>query len=307
MTGETHFTRDQLKFLRALSERYPNEEKAASEIINLQAILNLPKGTEHFLADLHGEAEPFLHILKNASGIVRGEIEKLFGSSMTEPDKNALATLIYYPEEKLALVTNRDPEPDDWYKITPYRLVQVCRSISSLYTRSKVRKAIPPNFTYIIEELLQNEQGGSDKSEYYGEIIRTIIDLGQAKSFIITISELIQHLAIDRLHIIGDIYDRGPAPGTIMDILMRYHSVDIEWGNHDILWIGACAGCDSCIANVLRISLRYGNLNRLKTITASTFCLSRPLRCSFTATTRARGFCPRCRPTKKTGAPRASA
>lgn len=264
MTGELHLTRDQLKFLRALSVRYPNEDKAAGEIINLQAILNLPRGTEHFLADLHGEAESFLHILKNASGVIRDEIEKLFGSSMTVPDKNALATLIYYPEEKLDLVTRQDPNPDDWYKITLYRLVQVCRSISSIYTRSKVRKAIPADFTYIIEELLQNERSGADKSAYYDEIIRTIIDLGQARAFIITISNLIQRLAIDRLHIIGDIFDRGPHPGVILDILMRYHSVDIEWGNHDILWIGACAGSDCCIANVLRISLRYGNLGMLE-------------------------------------------
>jgi len=263
--GVTNFEEEyELKYLKLLSLQYPNINQAATEIINLQAILNLPKGTEHFLSDIHGESEPFEHVLKNASGVIKSEIEHIFGNSLAQRDKKILATLIYYPEQKLDLILKKEKNMDDWYKITLYRLIDICRSFSSKYTRSKVRKAIPQNFVYILEELLHNNVGDADKSEYYKEIVNTIIDIGRAKGFIIALSKLIQRLAIDRLHIIGDIFDRGPGADKIMDTLIGYHSVDIQWGNHDIVWMGASSGCDACIATVLRICARYGNLDMIE-------------------------------------------
>lgn len=253
-----------IKYLKLLSKQYSTINEAATEIINLKAILNLPKGTEHFLSDIHGEYEQFVHVLKNASGVIRREIDDIFGNRLMQKDKRSLATLIYYPEQKLDIILKQQKNIDDWYRITLYRLVEVCRNVSSKYTRSKVRKALPKDFAYIIEELLHEEPYGVDKQEYYDEIINTIIDIDRARDFIIEISKLIQRLVIDRLHIIGDIFDRGPGADIIMDKLEEYHSVDIEWGNHDIVWMGAAAGSVVCMANVIRNSARYANLSTIE-------------------------------------------
>lgn len=257
------FNRD-LKYLKLLSNQYPTIAAACTEIINLQAILNLPKGTEHFLTDIHGEYEPFIHVLKNASGVIKRKISDIFGNSLRQSDIKSLATLIYYPEQKLELMLKNEQNINDWYKITLYRLIEICRYVSSKYTRSKVRKALPKDFSYIIEELLHEQPDRLDKEEYYNEIIKTIIKIGRADEFIVAISKLIQRLVVDRLHIVGDIFDRGPGADIIMDTLMDYHSVDIQWGNHDILWMGAAAGSDACIATVLRICARYANLDTIE-------------------------------------------
>ena len=225
----------ELKYLKSLAHQYPNIASASTEIINLQAILNLPKGTEHFLTDIHGEYEQFNHVLKNGSGAVRRKIDEVFGNTLSNKDKKSLATLIYYPKEKLDLVLQEEDNIEDWYKITLHRLVQVTKTVASKYTRSKVRKALPKDFAYIIEELITEKAEVSDKEGYYNEIIHTIIRIGRAPDFIIALSNLIQRLVIDHLHIVGDIYDRGPGPHVIMDTLMKYHSVDIQWGNHDIV------------------------------------------------------------------------
>ena len=253
-----------LKYLSLLSKQYPTINEASTEIINLQAILNLPKGTEHFLTDVHGEHEQFIHVLKNASGVIKRKIDDIFGNRLVQSDKKKFATLIYYPEQKLDIILKQQPNIDDWYKITLYRLIEVCRNVSSKYTRSKVRKALPKDFAYIIEELLHEEAEGIDKEKYYGEIINTIISIDRAKDFIIALSKLIQRLVIDRLHIIGDIFDRGPGADIIMDILSEYHAVDIQWGNHDILWMGAASGSEVCMANVIRNSARYANLSTIE-------------------------------------------
>ena len=226
---------DKIKYLKLLSKQYPTISKASTEIINLEAILNLPKGTEHFLSDIHGEHEPFVHVLKNGSGVVRRKIEELFGNSLMEDEKKSLATLVYYPEQKLDIVLKEESNIEDWYRVTLYRIIELCKYASSKYTRSKVRKSLPKDFEYIIEELLNTEYYNTEhKQKYYEQIINTIIEIDRAKEFIITISKVIQRLVIDRLHIIGDIYDRGPRPDIIIDTLMDYHSVDIQWGNHDI-------------------------------------------------------------------------
>lgn len=252
------------RYLERLSQLYPTIAKASTEIINLQAILNLPKGTEHFLTDIHGEYEAFAHVLKNGSGSVRRKIDDVFGNTMSSRDKQTLATLIYYPKEKMDRIKKTEKNMEDWYKITLYRLIEVCKRTASKYTRSKVRKALPPDFAYVIEELITEKAEVHDKESYYNEIISTIIRIGRAEDFIEAISELIQRLVVDHLHIVGDIYDRGPGPHIIMDKLMSYHSVDIQWGNHDILWMGAAAGQWGCIANVIRICARYGNLDILE-------------------------------------------
>ncbi len=253
-----------LKYLNLLSRQYPTMNEASTEIINLQAILNLPKGTEHFLTDIHGEHEQFIHVLKNASGVIKRKIDDIFGNRLEQSDKKKFATLIYYPEQKLDIILKQQINMDDWYKITLYRLIEVCRNVSSKYTRSKVRKALPKDFAYIIEELLHEEPEGADKEKYYGEIINTIISIDRANEFIIALSKLIQRLVIDRLHIIGDIFDRGPGADIIMDILSQYHAVDIQWGNHDILWMGAASGSEVCMANVIRNSARYANLSTIE-------------------------------------------
>lgn len=259
-----NFSKEELKYLKLLAQKYPDINSASSEIINLKAIINLPKGTEHFVSDIHGEAESFSHVLKNASGVIKNQISAIFGTSLRENEKKSLATLIYYPEKKLEQITCTEEDLEDWYKITLHRLVLICKVVSSKYTRSKVRKALPAEFAYIIEELLHEDSLSSDKQMYYNEIINTIIDLEQADRFIIALANLIQRLAIDQLHVIGDIYDRGPNAAKIMDILTNYHSVDIQWGNHDISWMGAAAGCQALICNVLRIQARYANLDTIE-------------------------------------------
>jgi fructose-1,6-bisphosphatase-3 len=252
-----------LKYLNLLSQSYPNMEETSAEIINLQAILNLPKGTEEFISDLHGEYESFLHIMKNASGVIRNKIDDTFGNAITEEQRRTLATLIYYPEEKLELLKEESENLEDLYKVTLYRLVEVCRGISVKYTRSKVRKALPKNFAYIIDELL-NLQETPAKDDYYAAIIDNIIRLDQSDSLIIALSYLIQRLAVDTLHIIGDIYDRGAGAHIIMDSLMQRNSIDIQWGNHDIVWMGAASGNLACIAAVIRMAARYNTLNTLE-------------------------------------------
>lgn len=253
-----------LKYLKSIAKQYPTIAKASTEIINLASILNLPKGTEHFLTDIHGEYEQFLHILKNGSGSVKRKIEEEFGNTITQKDKRALATLIYYPEEKLEMVLKEEDNIDDWYKITLHRLIQICKRVTSKYTRSKVKKALPADFAYIIEELIHEKEEVHDKEAYYNQIILAIIRTGRAKECIVAFCLLIQRLVVDHLHIVGDIFDRGPGAHIIMDTLMNYHSVDIQWGNHDIEWMGAAAGNTACIANVIRISARYGNLDTLE-------------------------------------------
>ncbi len=253
-----------LKYLQRLAELYPTIAKASTEIINLQSILNLPKGTEHFITDIHGEYEAFSHVLKNGSGSVKKKIDDVFGRTLSTADKNALATLIYYPGEKMDLIAKTEDNMDEWYRITLYRLIEVCKTVASKYTRSKVRKALPKDFAYVIEELITEKAEVLDKEAYYSAIVDTIISIGRAEEFIVALSELIQRLVIDHLHILGDIYDRGPGPERIMDKLMNYHSLDIQWGNHDIVWMGAAAGQMACIATVLRNSARYGNLDILE-------------------------------------------
>lgn len=255
---------EDMRYLQLLSQSFPTVAEASTEIINLQAILNLPKGTEHFLADIHGEYEAFIHVLKNASGNIKRKVNELFGNTLRESEKRELCTLIYYPEQKLELVKHNETDIDDWYHITLHQLVAVCRDVSSKYTRSKVRKSLPADFSYIIQELLHEHTEDHDKTAYVNVIVDTIISTGRADDFIIAIANVIQRLAIDSLHILGDIYDRGPGAHIIMDTMRKYHSWDMQWGNHDILWMGAAAGNDACICNVIRLSLRYGNLPTLE-------------------------------------------
>ena len=263
-----HYTtselRSDLRYLELLSHQFPTIATASTEIINLQAILSLPKGTEHFLTDLHGESDAFQHVLKNASGTVKRKVNEIFGNSLRESEKKELCTLIYYPAEKLRRVKEVEPDMAEWYEVVLNRLVKVCQNVSSKYTRSKVNKALPADFSYIIQELLHETESDPNKHAYFNSIITSIIDTRRADAFIVAMCELIQRLAIDSLHIVGDIYDRGPGAHVIMDTLSTYHNVDIQWGNHDILWMGAFAGNDACIANVLRVSLRYGNLDTLE-------------------------------------------
>lgn len=259
---DNEFNEEKWKFLELLADKFPNENAACTEIINLKAILNLPKGTEHFLSDLHGEYEAFQHVLKNGSGVIKRKIERLFRTEMTQKERRELATLIYYPQRKLDMVQADVEDMKEWYEVNLYRLVRLCQDTASKYTRSKVRKSLPAEFAYIIDELL-NERA-TDKMLYYEQIIKTIIDIDRADAFIIALCTLVKRFVIDRLHIIGDIYDRGPGAHIIMDTLMKYHNVDIQWGNHDILWMGAAAGSEACIANVIRVSLRYNNLNTIE-------------------------------------------
>ena len=261
MTSTSHYDIEADKhYLQLLSQSFPTIADAAKEIINLEAIMNLPKGTEHFLADLHGESEAFQHVLKNASGNIKRKVNELFGNDIRESEKKELCTLIYYPEQKLELIKAQETDIDEWYRITIHQLVKVCRDVSSKYTRSKVRKSLPADFSYIIEELLHERTDDQNKAAYVAVIVDTIITTGRADDFICAICNVIQRLAIDQLHILGDIYDRGPGAHKIIDTLRQYHSWDIQWGNHDILWMGASAGNDACICNVLRLCLRYSNL-----------------------------------------------
>lgn len=257
-------TETNLALLKSLAREYPNSAAAATEIINLQSILNLPKATEHFLTDIHGEDEQFRHVLRNGSGSVHYKIEEVFGHTISTKDKKSLATLIYYPEEKLEIVQKEEENLTDWYKITLHRLVQLVKRVSSKYTRSKVRKALPKDFAYVIEELIAEKEEIQDKEAYYNEIIHTIIRIGRAPQFIEALCHLTQRMVVDHLHIVGDIFDRGDGAHIIMDMLCDYHSVDIQWGNHDIVWMGAACGHWACIANVIRSAATYGNLSTLE-------------------------------------------
>ena len=256
---------DKKKYLKLLSKEYKNINEVTEEIINLQAILNLPKGTELFLSDIHGEYAPFEHILNNGAGIIKSKIDYVFGNTISKKERATLATLIYYPEEKLKLIKEEEKDLNEWYSITLYRLVEIAKKVSSKYTRSKVRKAITNGFEYVIDELLNSQAGNEkDKETYYKAIIRTIIRLNQAEKFIIAISNLIKRMAIDHLHIIGDIYDRGPNPNLVIEKLQKFHSIDIQWGNHDILWMGATCGNQASIATVIRNCARYNNIGILE-------------------------------------------
>jgi fructose-1,6-bisphosphatase-3 len=238
---DTKFTHEEvekeIRYLQLLSKQFPTVQTASTEIINLEAVLQLPKGTEHFLSDIHGEHEIFSHVLRNGSGVIRQKIEDVFKNTLRKFIKDELATLIYYPEEKLALIEKSESDIEEWYSVTLQRLVEVTRVAASKYTRSKVRKSLPTDFAYIIEELLHEKPSSPNKAKYFDEIIQTIIRIDRAKEFIIAICKLIQRLSIDRLHIVGDIFDRGPAAEKVMEMLTNYHSVDIQWGNHDIIWI----------------------------------------------------------------------
>ena len=253
-----------MRYLQLLSRSFPTIAEASAEVINLQSIMYLPKGTEHFLADLHGEYEAFQHVLKNASGNIKRKVNEIFGNTLREIEKRELCTLIYYPEQKLEIVKTKEEDINDWYHITIHQLVSVCRDVSSKYTRSKVRKSLPEDFSYIIQELLHERTDDANKAAYVNVIIETIISTGRADDFIIAICNVIQRLSIDQLHILGDIYDRGPGAHLILDMMKRYDRWDITWGNHDILWMGACAGNKACICNVIRLSLRYTNLGTLE-------------------------------------------
>ncbi len=253
-----------LRYLELLSRSFPTAAKASAEIINLKAILNLPKGTEFFCSDIHGEAEAFSHILRNASGSIRMKVDEVFGDELTDAQKRALCTLIYYPQEKLAVELGRCADENEWFYATLPQLVEVCRRAAQKHTRSKVRRAMPADFAYIIEELMSESTAGPDKEAYYQAILRAVVETGRAREFVVAMAELIQRLSIDQLHIVGDIYDRGPAPDTIMDALGGYHAIDIQWGNHDVVWMGASLGQPGCIAHVVRNCARYGNLSILE-------------------------------------------
>ncbi|KAA6337706.1 Fructose-1 6-bisphosphatase class 3 [termite gut metagenome] len=253
-----------LRYLQLLSQKYPTIGSASREVIVLEAILNLPKGTEHFLTDIHGEYEAFQHVLRNGSGSVKRKVNEIFGHTLRENEKKEICTLIYYPEEKLRLVKATEKDLDDWYLITLNQLIKVCQNVSSKYTRSKVRKAMPEEFAYIIQELLHESTVDPNKHAYINVIISTIISIKRADEFITVMCNLIQRLTIDTLHIVGDIYDRGPGAHHIMELLCNYHHFDVQWGNHDILWMGAAAGNDACISNVVRICMRFGNMETLE-------------------------------------------
>ena len=259
------FTPEELRYLKLLAQKYPTVQAASTEIINLQAILNLPKGTEHFISDIHGEYEAFLHILNSCSGVIKEKIDVVFASSISKAERDQLATLIYYPQEKLELVVQQETDLDEWYRITLHRLIEVCRLVSSKYTRSKVRKALPKDYAYIIDELLHTRYDEADKKEYFENIISTILSIGRAPSFITALCQVIKRLAVDHMHIVGDLFDRGPRADIILDSLMDYHSVDIQWGNHDILWMGAASGSRTLVATVLSNSIHYNNLEVIET------------------------------------------
>lgn len=285
----------ELKYLELLSESYPTIGEASTEIINLMAIQNLPKGTEHFISDIHGEYESVLHILKNASGVIKLKIDEIFGATVNAEDRKSLATLIYYPEQKLEVIKKSLVDEDqlhDFYRRTLRYLIRLCSVVTIKYTRSYVRKQIPKEYSYIIEELLYgaSEEGG--KAEYQESIIESIIDIDVADDFITKMSELISRISINRLHVLGDVFDRGPGGDIALEALINYHSVDIQWGNHDALWMGAAAGNLSCIANVIRICTRYDNLHTLEVGYGISI---RPL-VTFAANTYADDPCPNFRP-----------
>ena len=253
-----------IKQLTLLAKLYPTIQSVCTEIINLRAILDLPKGTEHFLSDLHGEYEAFTHILNNCSGVIREKVDELYTASLSEQERAQLCSLIYYPKEKLAQLKKECTDINRLYETTLYQLLAVCKRISGKYTRSKVRKAMPPDYSYILDELLHADYGETNQSVYYSKIMESILALHNADDFIIALASLVKRLAVDRLHIVGDIFDRGARPDLIMDQLEKHHAVDIQWGNHDILWMGAAAGNDACIATVVCNCVSYNNLEVLE-------------------------------------------
>ena len=258
---KTSYSPEQLKMLALLSHEYPTIQSVSSAIINYNATANLPKGTEHFMSDLHGESEAFNHILNNCSGVIREKVDILFFRSMSEQERREFCTLIYYPSEKMEDLRARGDISEDWFSVTLYRLVDLARSVASKYTRAKVREALPKDFQYIIDELLHTSGEEHNKQEYYKHIISTIIDIGQAPAFVEALCSLIKQMAVDCLHVVGDIYDRGPRADKILDMLMAHHNVDIQWGNHDIVWMGAAAGSMACVAAVLNSAIQYNTLS----------------------------------------------
>ncbi len=257
--------RENRLYLEALARQYPTVRTAAAEIINLRAILDLPKGTEHFLSDIHGEYEAFRHILNNASGAIREKVDMLFSNTLTSGERAELSTLIYYPAAKLKAARESLNDPAEWYRLSLLRLLAVCRLVSSKYTRSKIRKSLPAEYAYILEELLATQDAGDqNRAAYYENILASVIDLGQAERFITALATTIKRLIVDRLHIVGDIFDRGARPDIVLDDLMAHHGVDIQWGNHDILWMGAASGSRTCIANALNNAFSYGNLDTIE-------------------------------------------
>lgn len=256
---------EQLRYLQLLSKDFPTIAAAASEIIRIEALLRLPKGTEHFMSDLHGEHEAFLHILNNASGVIREKIDLVLGDSVSAHDRAELATLIYYPVQKLPEIKAKQADLDGWYRRTLLQLIDLCRLVSSKHTRAHVRKCLPANCGYILDELLHAHFEDHDKDLYYGQIIDSILRYERADTYIIRFCEVIKHLAVDTLHILGDVFDRGARPDLIMDQLIAHHDVDIQWGNHDVVWMGAAAGSAVCVFTVLKTSLAYGNLDLIET------------------------------------------
>ena len=259
------FSSDELRYLKMLAHQYPTVQSASTEIINLQAIMSLPKSCEHFISDVHGEHEAFLHILNSCSGVVRERLDEMFSNEIPRASLDELATLIYYPAAKMEELKPSIPDLNEWYRITIHRLTEVCRSVTSQYSRSKVRKALPKDHVYIIEELLQTHNEEADKRDYFENIIAAIIKTGQAPDLIAALCGVIKRMAVDHLHLVGDIFDRGPRADIIMDSLMQYHSVDIQWGNHDILWMGAASGSRTLVATVLANSIHYNNLEVIET------------------------------------------
>ena len=265
MESQKNYTAEELRYLKMLARQYPTVQAASTEIVSLQAIMSLPKGTEHFISDVHGEYEAFLHILNSCSGVVRAKIDELFATNVSRAERDQLATLIYYPEEKLEELREQTGDLNEWYRITLHRLVEVCRLVSSKYTRYKVRRALPVEYADIIEELIHTHSDEPDKRDYYENIIDTIIQIEQSDGFIKAICTFIKRMAVDHMHLVGDIFDRGPRADIIMDSLVDYHSVDIQWGNHDILWMGAASGSRTLVATVLANSLHYNNLEVIET------------------------------------------
>ena len=265
MDNKKIFTPEQLHYLRLLSKQFPTVQAAGTEVIRLNAILNLPKGTEHFMSDIHGEHEAFLHILNSGSGEVKEKLEELFGNSMTQRDRNELATLIYYPQSKIALIADEQEDMEEWYRLTIHRLVDLCRYVSTKHTRSKVRSYMNPDYQQILDELIHLAEEGGSRKDLYENIINTIIQIGQAADVIEAICDVIKALVVDYLHIVGDIFDRGPRADIVMDSLMQAHNVDIQWGNHDVLWMGAASGSRTLVATVLSNSIRYNNLDVIET------------------------------------------
>jgi len=257
--------KENVKYLKLLKQNYSTSQSVIREIINLSAITNLPKGTEFFLSDIHGEYDAFLHIMNNCSGVIKEKVDLIFENTLSEFDRQELCTLIYYPREKMTILSEHGRIDDDWYSMTLNYLIMLAKLLSSKYTRSKVRKALPEDYAYIIDELLHAQKNeDTNKVSYHKHILQTIIDLDDADEFIIALSALIKRLAVDHLHIVGDIFDRGGKADKIIDLLLDYHSLDIEWGNHDILWMGAVCGNDACICNVIRNNLKYGNVEILE-------------------------------------------